>query len=194
MNDSEIEKSGKYPRGRPSTYSPELAAVICEKLTSGESLNKICKSPDMPALSTVYLWLQKHSEFSENYDKARDNQADTLADEILHISDSVPTIRTKEGQEQEADSLTAVKRAALKIDSRKWVASKLKPKKYGDNRQMQISHGFENMTLEQTEQRIRVLLEANPELVSFIQELHPHLVPALENFTDAEFTETEVDR
>ncbi len=102
---------------RPSTYDAKVAADICSRLAGGESLNAICGDEKMPALSTVYLWLSKRPEFLEQYVRAREEQADTLADQILQIAD-----------EENEDP----QRQRLRVDARKWVASKLKPKKYGD--------------------------------------------------------------
>jgi len=108
--------------GRPSDYSLDLAATICARLSAGEPLVKICRDEDMPVSSTVYLWLIKHSDFSEMYVRARDEQADTLADQIIDIADDRPEVM---------DSVV-VAHQRLRVDARKWVASKLKPKKYGD--------------------------------------------------------------
>lgn len=77
----------------------------------------------MPGTSTVYRWLADKPEFRELYARAREDQADTLADEIIDIADQ------KDG---EADTPDSVNRARLRVDARKWIASKLKPKRYGD--------------------------------------------------------------
>lgn len=103
---------------RPSDYTPEKAAEVCTALIEGKSLRSICAADDMPAIATVYLWLGKQHEFMEQYARAREDQADTLADEIIDIADK-------------ADNDNANARR-LQVDARKWVASKLKPKKYGD--------------------------------------------------------------
>lgn len=102
--------------GRPTDYTPELGDRICNELTLGKSLVKICKADDMPATVTIYRWLREHEEFSNNYARARENQADLYADEIVEI----------------ADNTDDPQKARVQIDSRKWVSSKLKPKKYGD--------------------------------------------------------------
>lgn len=103
--------------GRPSDYSQEIADEICERLINGQSLNSICKRDDMPGATTVYRWIDEKPAFRDKYARARSDQADTLADEILDIAD--------DGDED-------VQRSKLRVDARKWVASKLKPKKYGD--------------------------------------------------------------
>ena len=55
--------------GRPTTYNEEIASLICARMADGESLRSICRDDAMPALSTVFLWVSKHSEFSEQYKK-----------------------------------------------------------------------------------------------------------------------------
>jgi len=103
--------------GRPSDYTQAIADHICEQLAEGISLRKICLAEDMPGKSTVFRWLWANIEFRDQYERAREAQADTLADEITDIADDA------EGDPQ---------RDKLRVDARKWVASKLKPKKYGD--------------------------------------------------------------
>ena len=105
------------PIGRPSNYSPELAATILCRIAEGESLRSICRDESMPCQTAVYAWLLKHDDFAKQYARSRDEQADTYADEIAFIADdeSIP-----------ADS------RRIRIDARKWIACKLKPKKYGE--------------------------------------------------------------
>ena len=111
-----MEKTAK-PFGRPSTYSPERAAAILGRIAAGESLRSICRDEGMPNQVTVYAWLLKHDDFAKQYARSRDDQAETYADEIAFIADdeSIP-----------ADS------RRIRIDARKWIACKLKPKKYGE--------------------------------------------------------------
>ncbi len=117
--------------GRPSTYSAELADMICERIAKGESLNRMCKGDDMPAQSSVFKWLTEHKDFSEKYTRAREAQADVLFDEILEIADSQEDdVYIKDGQEFTNHDVIA--RAKLRVDARKWMAGKLRPKVYGD--------------------------------------------------------------
>ena len=68
-------------------FSQEMADTICERIANGESLRSICDPDDMPAASTVCLWLSKNPRFAEQYARAREAQADTIFDEILDIAD-----------------------------------------------------------------------------------------------------------
>jgi hypothetical protein len=117
--------------GRPSTYTQEIAAEILQRLAQGESLNSITRDPVMPVLSTVYLWLLRHPDFSENYVRAREEQAETYADEIVALADEEPVQVVDDKGVGRVDSAW-VTWQKNRVDARKWVASKLKPKRYGE--------------------------------------------------------------
>ncbi len=116
----------KPKKGRPSLYTEALAAKICRRLAEGESLRAICADKAMPAISTVMGWLfnGKHEDFSEQYTRARQAQAEFQADEIIEIADAA-----------EHGASEAVQAARLRVDARKWIAAKLLPKRYGDKLQ-----------------------------------------------------------
>lgn len=128
--------------GRPSKYAKELAEEICLQIsTTSKGLNAICKEQEISP-SSVYLWLIEHKDFSENYARAREQQADLLADEIIEIADTCKigskTKETKDGTFKETGDM--VDRSRLMVDARKWKASKLAPKKYGDKSEQEIKH------------------------------------------------------
>lgn len=123
------------PAGRPSIYSDELVALICERITDGESLRTICRDEDMPACSTVFKWLIEKPAFSEQYARAREAQADTLFDEVLDIADDARNDWMERRGEDDAGwqaNGEHIQRSKLRIDARKWMAGKLAPKKYGE--------------------------------------------------------------
>ncbi len=124
-------------RGRPTKYSDKLAATICQRLAEGESLRKICKDANVPAMSTVLAWLFDggHDEFSEQYARAREAQAEFYADEIVDIADDSSADVTTDEDGKETVDHEHISRSRLRVDSRKWVASKLLPKVYGDKLQ-----------------------------------------------------------
>lgn len=121
-------------------FSTQLADEICERLADGESLRLICLDDHMPARSVIFRWLGEDQAFADQYARAREDQAESLADEIVRISDEEGTttkvIKGAKGEDDEFVEVvfdsTAVARNKLRVDARKWVASKLKPKKYGD--------------------------------------------------------------
>lgn len=144
---------------RPTIYSEELALEICEQIAQGNSLRSICERDDMPAISSVLLWVTKHTKFSEQYARAREAQADYYADELIEIADTV----LKDNEGKVFDDPTAVARAKLRIETRKWVASKLKSKSYGDKVTQEITGKdggaiqYSDISNDELEERLREL-------------------------------------
>ena len=130
------ESAPKAIRGAPTTFTKHIADVICIRISEGESLRKILKDEGMPPQSVVYEWLLRHPAFAEQYTRAREEQADTLADEIIAIADESP--QTVEVRDRDGNVLDIkidsgyVNYQRQRIDARKWTAMKLKPKKYGE--------------------------------------------------------------
>jgi hypothetical protein len=111
--------------GRPTDYTTAIADKICEGVAVRISLAKICASdPEMPAPRTVYRWLEQNEEFRHNYVRAREDQADFIAEELIEISDN-PEFEPNDKR--------------IMVDTRKWLASKYKPKVYGDKIQTEHS-------------------------------------------------------
>lgn len=126
---------------RPSIYTEELGIFICTELAKGRSLVKICDDEDMPDISTVYRWRLSDPVFREMYARAREDQADTLADEIVSIADYSAQDVTIDSEGNERLDHEFVARSKLRVDARKWVASKLKPRTYGDK--LDLTHSGE---------------------------------------------------
>lgn len=122
--------------GRPSDYTTEIAMTICERLVEGESLRAICREDAMPGLSTVFRWLESHEPFREQYARAREMQAEGFADELTEIADDARNDwmerSLKGGETEKVIDSEHITRSRLRVDTRKWIASKLLPKKYGD--------------------------------------------------------------
>lgn len=118
-----------------TTYTDQMALIICERLANGESLKSICEDENMPARSTVFKWLAENKIFSDMYARAREEQADAIFDEILEIADDGRNDWMERRGEEDAGWVTNgenIQRARLRIDARKWMAGKLRPKKYGE--------------------------------------------------------------
>ena len=120
---------------RPSDFTEEVATQICVALSGGRSLRSICEDEGMPDRATVFRWLGKHAEFRDQYAHARASQADAMLEEILEIADA----GTKAEDIMNPD---VIQRAKLRIDTRKWVMSKVAPKKYGEK--LELSGDPEN--------------------------------------------------
>jgi hypothetical protein len=116
--------------GRPSTYSIEMGKEICDVLsTSSLGIKKLClANSHWPHPDTIYQWLKNHEEFSDQYARGKKLQVEVLVDEILEIADDAAN-----------DNMIAINSAKLKIDTRKWIASKLVPRLYGDKIQSEVT-------------------------------------------------------
>ena len=81
----------------------------------------------MPGVHAVYTWMFQNEEFREAYARAREDQCETYADQLVEIADELPPM--DQGGRTDSGFVSWQKN---RIDTRKWIASKLKPKKYGD--------------------------------------------------------------
>lgn len=122
--------------GRPTKYTQEIADKICEHIsTTTIGLNRFCEEEGNPSQSMVYRWLKQHPEFREKYARAHEDRAHLLVSEILEIADDgtndYMTI-TKGDVEYNVEDREVTNRSKLRVDARKWIASKLLPKVYGD--------------------------------------------------------------
>jgi Bacteriophage Sf6, terminase small subunit-like len=125
------------PGGRPSCYNESITEEICLRLAKGESLRSICKDEHLPEISTVLRWVVdgKHPEFFKQYDEARQAQAEYLADELRDIADDGSNDymeRNNPNNPGWVENGEAIGRSRLRVDTRKWIASKLLSKRYGE--------------------------------------------------------------
>lgn len=134
----------KRGRGRPTGYTHELGERICARLYSSDtgpryrSLSAVIRDPDIQVTeSMVFRWLLAHPEFREHYTFARERQADALAAEALALPDlafegpDFLDLLKLAGDATGAAMHARVAQIRLQVDTRKWLAGKLAPKKYG---------------------------------------------------------------
>lgn len=106
-------------------FTAELAARICAEMATGRSLRSVCSDDGMPAESTVRFWaVEDRDGFAAQYARAREAQMEALGEDLLTISDN------ESGDPQ---------RDRLRVDARKWLMSKIAPKKYGDKLDLEHS-------------------------------------------------------
>lgn len=124
--------------GRPEVYTQELADKLCEAIaTSQKSLRTICSQKDMPSVATVLKWLREDTNgFAAQYARAKEEQADLLVEDMIDIADDgkndLMEIKLGRGKTMKVEDREVTNRSKLRVETRKWIASKLKPKKYGD--------------------------------------------------------------
>lgn len=125
----------KRPVGRPSTYNIKITEEICVRIANGESLKTICRDKHIPTIATFYNWLRANPELLNQYQQAKEDQIDSYAEEICEIADDATNDfvekKLKSGEMVIQLDNEHVLRSRLRIDTRKWICERLRPKKYG---------------------------------------------------------------
>lgn len=131
-------------RGKPPTvYTEEIGEKMFLGFCNGESLRTICEADDMPHKATIFRWLaDPEHPICDHYTRGREIQAESLVDDIQDIADN----GTNDWMERQTRKGTitvvnteAIQRSRLRMDARKWVAGKIKPKKYGTRIQADVA-------------------------------------------------------
>lgn len=169
------KKAAPAKKGRPSLYTPEVVSTILAKLAEGESLTSICAAEDMPSTVTVFNWLgdEDKKDFLHKYMRAREAQADFMAEEMLTISDDSTRDTYLDAEGFERTNHEVVARSRLRVDTRKWLASKLAPKKYGDKLAVGGAEDlgpikFKDMTDAERAVRLAKLFTISPDIAKLI--------------------------
>lgn len=132
--------------GRPTTFTQEIADELCAELSQGKSLRTACQGENMPSVKTVFNWFRSHPDFLQQYTRAKQEAADAMAEDVLDIADDGTndwiTI-TKGDKEFEIPNKEVIARSKLRVETRKWLMAKMKPKKYGDS--IDVTSGGEKL-------------------------------------------------
>jgi len=138
----------KKPAGRPSSFTQELADEICDRVIVGEPVRQIALLDHMPAEGTIYRWLVNIPSFQEQYTRAKEAQAERFAEELLEIADDGTNDwierENERGRVIKTIDQEAINRSRLRVEARKWLMGKMKPKKYGDH--IDVTSGGEKIT------------------------------------------------
>lgn len=131
----------KGPGGRPTKYSIKLVTAICDRLSHGETLIKICEGEEFPHYATVLDWLNHKDkrEFYDMYTEARRKQALYWADQIIGIANDSESDHYVDEAGKPCWNYEHIHRARLRVDTLKWVVSKMLPKVFGDKVIQEIS-------------------------------------------------------
>jgi len=116
---------------RPTIKTKKLCAAICEGIALGKSSRAVCAEAGISD-RVLWNWLAKDEEFMQQYARAKEKCADYYAEEIVEIADDGANDKYIDEWGKEVVDNEAIQRSRLRVDARKWYASKLAPKKYGD--------------------------------------------------------------
>ncbi len=119
----------KKKMGSPVIWTQErkeqAVDLICDMIMQGKSFAAIERETtreQTPSRKEFYFWIKENENFRNKYAHACDVRSDVIFEEIIEIADN----------ETETDDNIIINRDKLRIDARKWIASKMNPKKYGD--------------------------------------------------------------
>ncbi len=131
--------------GRPSKYSPELGARICERIAAcTDPVKTICEAEDdFPDFVTVFRWLYKHPEFRNAYYAAQAARCELYALEALEIADDgskdTTTRTTRSGEEYDAPDHEWIARSKLRVDTRLRLIGKFAPSRFGEASKIEMT-------------------------------------------------------
>lgn len=123
---------------RPSDYTQDMGTKICQEIALGSSIRTVCKLDGMPSVQTIFNWFKAYPDFLEQYTRATQERSEAMAEDIMDISDDGVNdwMEIHYGNDPNNTSWKvnneAVQRSKLRVDTRKWLMSKMVPKKYGD--------------------------------------------------------------
>lgn len=130
----------KYAPKAKIRYRPEIGEVIANEVAKGKSIKTIERMPDMPCGTTIFKWIREYPEFRLLWEKAKEDAADMLVEDMLEIADDTGSdfiqITKPNGEVKTVVDHENIQRSRLRVDTRKWIAAKLKPKRYGENIQL----------------------------------------------------------
>lgn len=113
----------------------ELINTICEEMAKGRSLRSVVKDEGMPHHTTFFSWIDDNKELLAQYVRACEARADSIFEDILSIADTPQegvVIETDDHGRTKEKTGDMLGHRRLQVDSRKWILSKMQPKKYGD--------------------------------------------------------------
>lgn len=111
----------------PTVYSTQIADSICDRIRAGETLQSICRDPNMPSVTRIYHWMSIHPDLRIRYEQARLQRADAFHDKAIELGLSMPS----------KDDVPATK---LAVDTLKWAAEKASPNYYGSKKEEDVIH------------------------------------------------------
>jgi hypothetical protein len=126
--------------GKPSDFDESLLVKILQDIANGKTVKAACEDNDGPDVSTLRRWTYDDTEgFAARFTRARELGIHAMIDECIEISDetSRDTVAGKDGEE--VANHEWISRSRLRVDTRKWLASKIVPKIYGDKVQTELT-------------------------------------------------------
>lgn len=113
MSDAPVTRKAIKPRVE---FSQEIFDRICALIADGKSVRQACTGRNMPTRKTFHEWVRLSPQLQDQYDRAFLDFEESMLDDITHIADTEKDVR----------------RAAVRIDARKWTLARRNRKRFGD--------------------------------------------------------------
>jgi hypothetical protein len=148
---SQVIERKRKGLNNPKYTEREVWPIILERISGGQSLMGAVKAMGIP-YATVKHQLRHSEALKKEYYSAIEERGDYLADELVDLSDEMPPA------DLDPQLINAwVNRQRLRIDARKWTASKLRPKQWGDKVDVTVTHTQISITTALREAESRLL-------------------------------------
>lgn len=133
-----VNKKPVKKTGRPSNKDAEKIALkqaedfeyICQEIDKGKALRNVVGA--FMSSATFFDLMDKDELKQKRYARACQNRADAIFEDIIEIADNRGGDTYQDAEGNEMVDHGVIQRDRLRVDARKWAASKLNPKKYGD--------------------------------------------------------------
>lgn len=123
---------------RPIEWTDDLKeaaiSIIIERITKGESIRRILNKDrkNLPSNFLFLKWVSEDEALAKQYAQAMNVRADLMFDEMLDIADSTGDDIIELDDGRQVVNHEVINRDRLRVDTRKWVLSRMNPKKYGE--------------------------------------------------------------
>jgi hypothetical protein len=116
----------------PSTFTDEIFETILGRLANGQTLRQICRDPEMPDRETVVRWTRNDDGRRRQYDQARRDGTDSLADDLVDIAWDTSNDTTVTERGTPVANHEWIARSRLKSETIRFLLMKLNPRRYGE--------------------------------------------------------------
>ena len=117
--------------GRPTSYTPEIAASFVADLEKGLTITEICDKPENPSRWAVFRWEESIPEFRNALIRVRKYRAQRIADRHLSIVDLAVAAGTDPKSKPDAYRVAS--------QSLQWQAACLDRETYGDQKRLDVT-------------------------------------------------------
>jgi hypothetical protein len=136
-----------YVLREPNTYRPDVVQAVLDLIAEGKSLRAIAAIDGMPTPANFIRWVNLDIDgLAERYAHARAVAWQVMADEVGDIADDGVNDKFMNADGKVVIDTDHINRSRLRVDTRKWLLSKMLPKVYGEKTSVDIKMDMSNAT------------------------------------------------